>query len=102
VDRRPRRWRAISGAIFVSTKARGRHERARMALISGLDDPKPEVRFWSIFALGSPENVDLLPRLENLATDAALVPGWWTVGQEARWAMNWILKRDLHLDPSDL
>ena len=73
-----------------------------MALVAALDDPEPEVRFWSIFALASPKNVDLLPPLERLARDPARVPRWWTVGQEARWAMNWILNRDLDLEPSDL
>jgi hypothetical protein len=85
-----------------SPRARARHERAHGALVAGLDDPEPEVRFWSIFALASPENVDLLPRLKRLARDRARLPGWWTVGQEARWAMNWILGRDLDLEPSDL
>jgi len=85
-----------------SRKAHQRHERARTALIEALGDPEPEVRLWSIFALASPDNADLLPLLEKLAQDAAMVPGLYTVGQEARWAMNWILRRDLDLDPPDL
>ena len=85
-----------------SRRAQQRHKRARAALVAALEDPEPEVRLWSIFALASPENADLLPRLEKLASDAALVAGYWTVGQEARWAMNRILKRNLDLDPSDL
>ena len=85
-----------------SRRAQQRHERARAALVAALDDSEPEVRLWSIFALASPENADLLPRLEKLGRDPTPVPGWWTVGQEARWAVNRILKRDLHLDPSDL
>jgi len=85
-----------------SRRAQQGHERARAALVAALDDPEPEVRLWSIFALASPENADLLPLLEKLAKDPAQVPGWWTVGQEARWAMNQIRKRSVHLDPSDL
>ena len=85
-----------------SRRVQQRHDRARLALVAALDDRDPEVRFWSIFALASPENADLLPRLERLAGDPARPPGWWTVGQEARWAMNQIRKRDAHLDPEDL
>ena len=96
---------AMAGRIrrdLRSPRARHRHERARAVLVAALDDPEPEVRLWSIFALASRDNIDLVPRLKRLSRDAARVPGWWTVGQEARWAINWILKRDLHLDPSDL
>jgi HEAT repeat protein len=60
-----------------SREARRRHERARAAL----DDPEPEVRFWSIYALASPENVDLLPLLERLVGDQ---PGSLDVGPSAR------------------
>ncbi len=70
--------------------------------MSALDDSEPEVRFWSIFALAAPENVDLLRRLKRLTRDSTPVPGWWTVGQEARWAMNWIRGKDLDVDPSEL
>jgi HEAT repeat protein len=74
---------------------------ARDALLRGLDDPEPEVRFWSIFALASPENEWLLPKLESMVGDRALVPGWWTVGREAGWAIRW-MRREGDVDPRSL
>ena len=74
---------------------------ARDALVRGLDDPDPEVRLWSIFALASPENEWLLPKLESMVGDRALVPGMSTVGQEARWAIRWI-RREEDVDPEEL
>jgi len=70
---------ALAGRVrrnLRSARARRRHERARTALVSALEDPEPEVRFWSILALASPENVDLLPRLEELARDRTRIRGF--------------------------
>ncbi|HET9155167.1 MAG TPA: hypothetical protein VFN91_00790, partial [Myxococcaceae bacterium] len=74
---------------------------ARDALVRGLDDQEPEVRFWSIYALASPENAWVLPKLESMLGDRALVPGWWTVGQEVGWAIRWI-RREGDVDPRTL
>jgi hypothetical protein len=73
---------------------------ARFAFERGLDDPAPEVRFWSIFALARPGNDWLIPKLETMAKDKAMIPGMWTVGQEASWAMHWIRGEDV--DPKSL
>ena len=74
---------------------------ARDALVWGLDDAEAEVRLWSIFALASPENEWLLPKLESMVEDRALVPGMYTVGQEARWAIRRI-RREEDIDPEEL
>ena len=54
------------------------------ALLAGLNDPSPQVRFWSVFALWQIRAREALPELERLAaTDQAMCPGWWTVAEEA-------------------
>lgn len=59
------------------------------ALIVGLKDASPEVRFWSAFALSSVGNPQALPALEAAAAqDTAVVPGWWSVADECRLAIN--------------
>jgi len=54
------------------------------ALLVTLDDPSPEVRFWSAFALGELGGPESLPGLERVAVrDMADVPDWGTVSHEA-------------------
>jgi HEAT repeat protein len=50
-------------------------------------DPEPEVRFWCAFAAGALNLQELRARLERLREDGAVVEGWWTVGEEASWAL---------------
>jgi len=58
--------------------------RAVPLLISALDDPSVEVRFWAAFALGQFGDLAALSALERLArTDDAVLPGWWSVKEEA-------------------
>ena len=60
-------------------------------LISVLDDPSAEVRFWSAFALGTMRCRQALPALQRLAqTDHALLAGWWLVSAEASDAIDHI------------
>ena len=59
----------------------------RSAIVASLTDPEPEVRFWCAFAAGALELQESRPRLERLLADDALLEGWWTVGQEAEWAL---------------
>jgi len=95
---------ALGGRVKIRGRPGRAHEldqRAREALLRGLDDQEPEVRFWSIYALASPENAWVLPKLESMLGDRALVPGWWTVGQEAGWAIRWI-RREEDVDPRTL
>ncbi|WP_375759056.1 HEAT repeat domain-containing protein [Corallococcus exercitus] len=54
------------------------------ALVAALKDPSPEVRYCSIFALGSTRHQPLIPVLEGLLGDHTEVPGWvGTIGSEA-------------------
>ena len=95
---------ALAGRVDYREKP-GRMSRrdalARQAFLHGLDDPEPEVRLWSIFALANPENGWLVSKLESMASDPALVAGMYTVGQEARWAIRWI-RGEKHIDPEQL
>jgi HEAT repeat protein len=59
----------------------------RTAIVSSLTDPEPEVRFWSAFAAGALTLQESRPRLEMLLTDESFIEGWWTVRQEAEWAL---------------
>ena len=60
---------------------------SRSAIVVALADPEPEVRFWCAFAAGALELQESRPRLERLLDDDAFLEGWWTVGQEAEWAL---------------
>ena len=59
----------------------------RSAIVSTLGDPEPELRFWCAFAAGALELQESRPRLERLLADQAFIEGWWTVAQEAEWAL---------------
>ena len=49
-----------------------RYQRVVRALVRGLDDPDPEVRYWCIFALSDRRHTWLLPKLRHIAaTDTA-------------------------------
>jgi HEAT repeat protein len=53
-------------------------------LLKALEDETPEVRFWSVFALGLLGDIRAVPRLEHLAAqDHEVVDGWWEVSREA-------------------
>jgi hypothetical protein len=45
------------------------------------------VRFWCTFAAGVLDLQESRPRLEQLLGDEAFVEGWWTVAEEAAWAL---------------
>ena len=59
----------------------------RTKIVSCLRDPDPEVRFWSAFAAGVLNLQESRRRLELLRDDDTRVDGWWTVGEEADWAL---------------
>jgi HEAT repeat protein len=59
----------------------------RTAIVSCLRDPEPEVRFWCAFAAGVLDLQESRPQLERMKADGASIEGWWTVGQEAEWAL---------------
>lgn len=55
------------------------------AMIAVLADPDPRVRFWTVFGLGGSCRKDerATRALERMWGDTELMPGWWSVGQEA-------------------
>ena len=59
----------------------------RATIVSCLRDPEPEVRFWCAFAAGVLDLQESRPQLDQLTVDDAKVEGWWTVGEEATWAL---------------
>ena len=70
------------------------YRRAGELLIQMLNDPAPEVRFWSCFALGKMRYRPALRALNTLANkDSATHGQWWSVGEEAADAIDWIKGR---------
>jgi hypothetical protein len=63
---------------------------AEAVLIGLLDDDSAVVRFWAAFAVGKLKARAALPALRALTVDDTLVPRWWTVGEEAADAIEWI------------
>jgi HEAT repeat protein len=60
----------------------------RTAIRRGLGDSVPEIRFWCAFAAGVLGLQETRPHLERLAgADGEEVEGWWSVGEEADWAL---------------
>jgi HEAT repeat protein len=59
----------------------------RATIVSCLRDPEPQVRFWCAFAAGVLDLQESRPQLERLTADEAEIVGWWTVGEEATWAL---------------
>ncbi|MGE6761633.1 HEAT repeat domain-containing protein [Corallococcus interemptor] len=67
-----------------------RYRRVIDLLVRGLDDPEPEIRFWSIYALAGHKDPRIRPKLQAIAqNDTATVPGMWSLRQEALWALGW-------------
>ena len=60
----------------------------RTVIAAGLRDVAPSVRFWCAFAAGVLGLVEARPQLTRLAgADDTVVEGWWSVGEEAEWAL---------------
>ena len=60
----------------------------RGAITAGLRDPVPEVRFWCAFAAGVLGLQESRIQLLRLATgDQDTIEGWWSVAEEAEWAL---------------
>jgi HEAT repeat protein len=60
----------------------------RTAIRIGLRDPAAEVRFWSAFAAGVLGLQETRAHLVHLAdTDGEEIEGWWSVAEEAEWAL---------------
>jgi hypothetical protein len=65
------------------SKRRKLVRRASLQLINHLDDPVPDVRFWSAFSLGKLRARRARKQLQVLSADGTVVPRWWAVGNEA-------------------
>ena len=66
------------------------------SLMRGLEDPEPEVRFWSIYALACLKEARMRPQLQHIAAhDTAHCPGMWSLRQEALWALGRLEGREL-------
>jgi HEAT repeat protein len=60
----------------------------RTAIRVGLRDSAPGVRFWCVFAAGVLELQELRAQIVHLAdTDGTEIDGWWSVSEEAEWAL---------------
>ena len=60
----------------------------RTAILAGLRDAEADVRFWSAFAAAVLGLQETRPYLVHLAdTDGAEIEGWWSVAEEAEWAL---------------
>jgi HEAT repeat protein len=61
---------------------------SRTAIAAGLRDPDARVRFWCVFSAGVLGLLEARPQLQRLADgDGAVVEGWWSVSEEAQWAL---------------
>jgi DNA-directed RNA polymerase specialized sigma24 family protein len=98
-------WISVLGACGEAADVRGmaaqqlaalRSRGAVASLVTALGDPSADVRFWAAFALGELGSADIVPELAHLAaTDEAVVPGCWSVGQDAAEAIVRIGERRL-------
>ena len=60
------------------------YQEAVTVIIEALDGAEAEIRFWACFAVSALKIKEALPRLEILARkDREIVPGWWSVSEEA-------------------
>jgi HEAT repeat protein len=63
-------------------------------VVAALSDPSPDVRFWSCFALAELGGRDEIRALEELCGDRTIPESWgWSVGREARFALECIRHR---------
>lgn len=79
-------------------KARGKDVVA--ALLTSLDDPSPDVRFFSAFALGVVGTKAVIPQLEKVAAeDEGVADPWGSVAVEAKTAVEAITGRSRKRGP---
>lgn len=66
-------------------------EAAVKALLDGLKDASPEVRYCAVNALGATGHLPLMPAITEMLADHTPVPGWvGTVSDEASRALEWL------------
>lgn len=54
------------------------------SVLTCLDDPEPEVRFWALYAVGVLPLRAALAKVRTMVEDAGVVPDMWAVGLEAQ------------------
>ena len=82
------------GLLDYEDKRRRAYKSAESALVAGLVDPSPIVRFWCCFALGSLGSRRAITPLEKLRdNDKEICPGCWPVAEEASDALDMIAGR---------
>jgi len=90
------RAQALEGFNLQSPSKRNRlWSRVEAAVVRGLEDESPEVRFWACYAAGMLPVKVALPKLCELAqNDSAVCLGWWRVSEEAADAIEGMHGRD--------
>jgi HEAT repeat protein len=80
------------GLLFDGASPRRRGWRATEdALLVGLSDASPTVRFWCCYGLGILRSQRAIAPLKHLREhDSSFAPGWWYVHEEAADALSWI------------
>lgn len=82
---------ALSYAFYMVSRDSEAYRAAVDALIAGLEDPSPEVRYCAVNALGTTQDRALIPVIARMLDDHTPVPGWLgTVADEAARALDWI------------
>lgn len=77
------------GGIYMCDRRRTRsRERTVALLLRLLDAPEVELVFWASYAVGVMRVRRALPRLDEIRrTDTRTLPMWWSLAEEAEWAM---------------
>jgi len=85
------RSQAAEGLHLVWDARTRLYKRTVQALLEGLRDPSPELRFWCAYSLGQMQAKAAIPELERVAQeDPDVLPGWWAVRDEAADALTHI------------
>ncbi len=82
------------GNLLAYTKQATLRRHATLRLVEHLTDDAPEVRFWTAFSLGKLRARSARSALAALVGDDEVLPGWWTVGDEAADALDTIAGRE--------
>lgn len=82
------------GNLLSRTKLATLRRHAILRLTKHLTDPATEVRFWTAFSLGVLRARQSRSALVGVVGDEAVLPGWWSVGEEAADALDSIAGRE--------
>ena len=85
---------AVAEQLRFSDSTDRDHQATESEMMALLSDASPAVRFWSAFTLGQLRTTAAVPLLRALTDDGTVVPGWWSVGEEASDAIDIIEGRE--------